>query len=178
METASAIETERLWLRPPTIDNAEQIYARYGHDPEVCRYMSWKPHRTVDDTVEYLRRITADNAAGRSFGYLIFSKGARELLGSVGGALDGHRLQFGYCLARDAWGKGFATEAASAFVQAAWGISSLIRVAAMCDVENTASARVLEKVGLTREGILRKYLILPNLGESPRDVYMYATVRG
>lgn len=178
MDTASSIETSRLLLRPPSLADAEQIFVRYGHDPIVSRYMSWKPHRTVDDTIEYLYRITAANAAGGSLGYLVFLKESTDLLGSVGGAIDGHRLQFGYCFARDAWGNGFATEGARAFVDSAWKIPTIIRIAAMCDVENAASARVLEKIGLTREGILRKHLVLPNLGDSPRDVYMYASVRG
>lgn len=177
METRSPIETERLLLRPPTIDDADRIFARYGQDPQVSRYMSWKPHRSLIDTHEFLEKLLGGIEKGAALGYLIFAKHTEQLLGSVGGALDGHRLQFGYCLARDAWGKGFATEAASAFVESAWDISSLVRIAAMCDVENTASARVLEKIGLTREGILRKYLVLPNLGDSPRDVYMYAAVR-
>lgn len=178
METQSRIETERLWLRPPAIGNAEQIFFRYGRDPEVSRYMSWKPHRTVDDTLEFLRRITADNAAGRSCGYLMFSKGTNDLLGSVGGAIDGHRMQFGYCLARDAWGHGYASEAAHAFVEASFNTLPLMRVQAMCDVENVASARVLEKAGLKCEGTLRRYLVLPNLGDEPRDVFMYARVCG
>lgn len=177
METKPCIETERLLLRPPTIDDAVSIFARYGQDPVVSRYMSWKPHRSLSDTHEFLEKLLTGIEKNTALGYLIFAEQTQQLLGSVGGELTGHRLGFGYCLARDAWGKGFATEAANAFVRAAWGIPSLIRVAAMCDVENTASARVLEKIGLTREGILRKYLVLPNLGDSPRDVYMYAAVR-
>lgn len=177
MENRPFLETERLLLRPPTCDDAERIFAQYGQDPAVSRYMSWTPHRTVNDTLEYLRRTANEVTAGHAIAYLIFKKETNALLGSVGGALDGHRLQFGYCLARDAWGYGYATEAARAFVKSAWEIPSLVRIAALCDVENTASVRVLEKVGLTREGKLRKYLVLPNLGDSPRDVYMYAAVR-
>ena len=51
------------------------------------------------------------------------------------------------------------------------------RVQAYCDLENAASARVLEKAGLTREGILRRYIVTPNLSDEPRDVYVYARVR-
>lgn len=177
MESRSYLETDRLRLRPPTLDDAERIFTRYGQDPAVSRFMSWKPHRTLNDTLEYLRRTASDVTAGHAIAYLIFTKETNALLGTVGGALDGHRLQFGYCLARDAWGYGYATEAARAFVNLAWEIPSLVRIAAMCDVENVGSARVLEKVGLTREGVLRKYLVLPNLGDSPRDVHMYAAVR-
>lgn len=51
------------------------------------------------------------------------------------------------------------------------------RIQASCDAEHRASARVLEKTGLTLEGTLRRYLVLPNLGGVPRDVFCYAQVR-
>ena len=86
-------------------------------------------------------------------------------------------MQFGYCLARDAWGQGYATEAAGAFIAAALDIPTLWRIQAYCDVENCASARVLEKIGLEREGTLRRYMVLPNLSNEPRDVHCYAKVR-
>jgi RimJ/RimL family protein N-acetyltransferase len=172
----AGILTERLQLRPPTLADAEQIFARYGTDAAVCRYMSWIPHRSIDDTVAFLNHIVSDSTEGRSFGFMIFSRGSGELLGSVGGAIDRHRMQFGYCLARDAWGKGYATEAAGAFVAAALQLPAIKRVQAFCDVENCASAQVLEKIGLEREGSLRRYLVFPNLGSEPRDVYLYAKV--
>jgi ribosomal-protein-alanine N-acetyltransferase len=174
---AKEILTERLWLRPPTLADADQIFARYGQDAAVSRYMSWTPHRSIEDTVTFLNRIISDNAEGRSFGFLVFSRSSGQLLGSVGGAIEKHRMQFGYCLARDAWGHGFATEAARAFVVAAFKIPELWRIQAFCDVENCASARVLEKIGLEREGTLRRYMVLPNMGDSPRDVHCYAKTR-
>jgi RimJ/RimL family protein N-acetyltransferase len=138
--------------------------------------MSWTPHRTIDDTIDFLSRIVSDNANGRSFGFLVFSRQTGQLLGSVGGAKVDHRMQFGYCLARDAWGQGYATEAASAFVTAALQIPAVCRVQAYCDLENIASAHVLEKIGLEREGTLRRFMVLPNLGDVPRDVYRYAKI--
>jgi RimJ/RimL family protein N-acetyltransferase len=139
--------------------------------------MLWRPHRSVDDTLEFLRRIVSDNAEGRSMGYLIFLPGSGQLLGSIGGAFEGSRMQFGYCLARDAWGHGYATEATSAFLAAAFDIPTLWRAQAFCDLENPGSAHVLEKCGLLREGILRRYMVMPNLGDEPRDLYCYAKVR-
>lgn len=177
MTHAQEILTERLRLRPPTESDAEAIFARYSHDPEVSRYLSWTPHRSIDDTHCFLRRIVADNTEGRSSGFLIFSRESGELLGSVGGAIEGHRIQFGYCLARDAWGHGFATEAAQAFVDASLIRPKVCRIQAYCDVENQASARVLAKIGLSLEGTLRRHLVLPNLGDMPRDVFLYAKVR-
>jgi [ribosomal protein S5]-alanine N-acetyltransferase len=177
MAIPQEIQTERLLLRPPRMSDAERLFARYGHDPLVCRYMSWTPHRNVEDTLAYLERSIADERAGKISARLIFARQSGQLLGSVGGQWQGHRIQFGYCLARDAWGQGYATEAASAFVAAAMLDPAIYRVQAYCDLENWASARVLEKIGLTLEGTLHRYLVLPNLGDVPRDVYCYAMVR-
>jgi ribosomal-protein-alanine N-acetyltransferase len=171
------ILTDRLRLRPPTVADADRMFTRYSRNPEVCRYLSWTPHQSIDDTHEYLRRISRENADGTSEGYLIFSRDSDELLGSVGGRIQSHQIQFGYCLARDCWGQGYATEAARAFVAAAMDEPQNWRDQAFCDLENRASAHVLEKVGLTLEGVLRRYLVMPNISSEPRDMFCYAKVR-
>jgi ribosomal-protein-alanine N-acetyltransferase len=173
MNLPQELLTERLRMRPPKESDAERLFARYAHDAEVCRYMSWRPHRTVDDTYAWLKRIEDEGRTVR----LIFLRSSDELLGAVGGLPQGHRVEFGYSLARDAWGQGFATEAARAFVSAVMEDSSVWRVQACCDVENRASARVLEKVGLTREGLLRRYMVMPNISDDPRDMWLFAKVR-
>jgi RimJ/RimL family protein N-acetyltransferase len=171
------ILTDRLRLRPPTEADAKRVFTRYSQNPEVCRYMSWTPHQSIDETLEYLRRINRENADGTSAGYLICSRESDELLGSVGAKVQAYQLQFGYCLARDCWGHGYATEAARAFVSAAMDEPQIWRIQAFCDLENRASAHVLEKVGLTLEGVLRRYLMMPNISSEPRDMFCYAKVR-
>lgn len=68
-------------------------------------------------------------------------------------------------------------EAIEAVVQWAFSDPSVFRVWAVCDCENGASARVLEKAGFLREGILRKWSIHPNISEIPRDCFCYARIR-
>jgi RimJ/RimL family protein N-acetyltransferase len=79
-------------------------------------------------------------------------------------------------LARSAWAQGYATEAAGAVVAWALAQPELHRVWAVCDVENAASARVLEKSGMTREACLRAWVVMPAF-PSPRDVWCYAAVK-
>jgi RimJ/RimL family protein N-acetyltransferase len=69
------------------------------------------------------------------------------------------------------------TEAVQAVVATLLALPEIHRVWAYCDVDNIASARVLEKSGLGWEATLRRYAIHPNLGTEPRDVNLYARIR-
>jgi RimJ/RimL family protein N-acetyltransferase len=80
-------------------------------------------------------------------------------------------------IARSHQGKGYATEATRAVIAWAFRQPSLYRVNASTDIENIASQRVLEKAGMLREGLLRKYIVHPNISAVPRDSYMYAITK-
>ena len=86
-------------------------------------------------------------------------------------------MLFRSAFARPAWGQGLATEAAGAVL--AWSFRRLRpeRVWASCDIENSASQRVLEKLGMFQECLARGFAVHPNLGPDPRDCYVYAVER-
>ena len=69
------------------------------------------------------------------------------------------------------------SEAAGAVLREALAQPQVFRVDAVCDVANGASARVLEKIGMQYEGVLRRYIVHPNVSDEPRDVRMYAATR-
>jgi RimJ/RimL family protein N-acetyltransferase len=171
------VKTERLGLRWPTEADAEAIFSRCASDPVVTRHLTWRPHQSIDDTLEYLRSRIADRELGKVFNWLIFLQSTGQMLGSIGCGVTQHAVQFGYYLALDAWGHGYMTEAARTMVQVWLAEPAIWRVTAYCDLENGASARVLEKAGLVREGMLRKYFRAPNLNDELRDVYLYAKVK-
>jgi ribosomal-protein-alanine N-acetyltransferase len=83
----------------------------------------------------------------------------------------------GYVLARPFWNRGYMTEAVVAVSSWALEQEEIARVWAVCDVENIASARVLEKAGFEREGMLERWMVLPNRGTEPRDCYCYGKVK-
>jgi hypothetical protein len=83
----------------------------------------------------------------------------------------------GYLTARPWWGQGLMTEVLTEVVDWAMGQPSVFRIGAFCDVDNVASARVMEKSGLVREGLLRRWLMHPNISDEPRDCFSYARVR-
>ena len=73
--------------------------------------------------------------------------------------LESHRLDCGYVLARGFWGRGLMTEALTEIAGWAMRQDGIWRIGAVCDIDNLASARVMEKAGLVREGILRRWLV-------------------
>ena len=87
------------------------------------------------------------------------------------------RLEFGYVLARATWGRGLMTEVLRQIVGWAREQPGIARIGAVCDVDNIASARVMEKAGLVRDGLLPRWAVHPNISDQPRDCFSYAMVR-
>lgn len=172
----SRISTERLLLRPATTDDAETIFSLYATDAEVTRYLTWAPHRTVEDTRGFLSICEDAWKYGTSFPYIIERAGDRQLLGMIC-AEPSHGFCLGYVLARPFWGHEYIAEAAAAIISHAFALDDVYRIWAVCDVRNTASARVMQKIGMQLEGTLRKFEKAPNLSPVPRDVLCYSIVK-
>ena len=177
MKPPVPFETERMLLRIPRIEDAQEIFDAYASDPEVARYMLWRVNKTVSETEGFLKRRQVVWEDESSFPYLITLKETGKIIGMFVIYPGGHRIELSYVLARSQWGRGLTSEVTRAVVT--WGLAqvSIFRVEATCDTENGASARVLEKAGMLREGVLRRYSMLPALGDEPRDAYLYAVVK-
>lgn len=172
------IQTARLRLRPPRLTDAGAIFSRYASDPETTRYLSWRPHRSETETFEFICHCLDSWAELTSFAYVIETlEKPGEATGMVQISPREHEAVLGYVLAPDLRGRGLLPEALTPLIGWALDQSSLWRVSAFCDAENAASARVMEKVGMRREGLLRRYAVFPNVSETPRDCLLYATVR-
>jgi len=172
------LATERLILRRARVSDAEAIFEEYAQDPEVSRHLVWKPHRSPRDTSEFLKECEARWRAGEELSWVIVARGGERPFGMIACRLLGRAAEIGYVIGRRAWGRGYATEAARAVVDWVSGQAGIFRVGAFCDTGNPASARVLEKIGMIREGTLRRWVVHPNLSPEPRDCFVYSRVRG
>jgi RimJ/RimL family protein N-acetyltransferase len=171
------MRTTRLLLRPPCADDAASIFEGYAQDREVTRYLDWRPHASIAETVAFLIRCAEGWESGRDLTWALTIPPSDRVIGMIGLRPDGHKADFGYVLGREHWGKGLMTEAGGALVRAAFADPELFRLWATCDTANTASARVLEKLGLTREGTLHAWAVRSNIAPVPRDDFVYALVR-
>ena len=171
--------TARLVARVPRVDDAPAIFASYASDPEVTRYLSWRAYDRVEPLNAFLRECVAHWDRGNGhLAWLLCLKGTDAPIGSIGVTLEGGgKAMFGYVLARKFWGHGFATEALTYLVDWALAQPAIYRAWAFCDVENSASVRVMEKAGMAREGILRRWHHCPALSPEPRDCVVCAKIR-
>lgn len=179
MPFPSEIRTPRLLLRRPVPADAPAIHTGYACDPEVVRYLTWQPHGSVEETAAHIAFFTEQWDLGLRHAYAIDTDD-RPCVGGIELRLadEGRSVVFGYVLRRDHWGRGLMTEALRAGIAAAFAVPGVWRAWAYCDVDNPASGRVMEKAGMTCEGVLRRWALHPNVDPvRPRDCRIYAAVR-
>jgi ribosomal-protein-alanine N-acetyltransferase len=165
------LASERTILRAPHVDDAEAMYDELACDPDVTRYMSWTPHRGVDET---RRVITGLFNVGDDPTWLIETRDTGEFLGTCGWRRPApHTVELGYCIGRRWWRQGIMSEVAKVLIDEARRDATVYRVSAYCHVDNAGSAGVLRHCGLALEGRLARYAVFPNLGPEPQDCLMF-----
>ncbi|MBG0816551.1 GNAT family N-acetyltransferase [Planomonospora sp. ID82291] len=158
LKPAYPIRTERLLLRPFTPDDLDALHALQSL-PEVARYLYWGP-RDREEVRQALETKIGQSALldeGQALSLAVEVAATGELAGDA--LLFWHSRthragEIGYVFHPDHHGRGYATEAARALLELAFDGLDLHRVAARLDARNTASARVLERLGLRREAHL------------------------
>jgi ribosomal-protein-alanine N-acetyltransferase len=176
-EPPEVITTRRLVLRRPRFTDADDIFDHYAADPEVTRYVTWRPYRDRSEVGSFLQSRLARWYSSEEFSWAITRPPDDSVIGMIACRVREHAADIGYVMSRKYWNRGYTTEAANAVVDWASNLEFVYRVWAVCDVENKASSRVLEKVGMQREGILRRYIVHPNVSPEPRDCFVYSKIR-
>jgi [ribosomal protein S5]-alanine N-acetyltransferase len=177
MKPPAQIHTARLLLRKPRVSDARAVFEGYATDPEVTRYLIWPAHRSITETRDFLRRAQVMWKDGTEFTWAMTLSPDTTLIGMLALRITGCRIDFGYVCAKKFWNQGYTSEAVSAVVKWAMGEPGIYRIGAVCDTENSASMRVLEKAGLRYEGILHRWSVFPALGPVPRDCFSYALLK-
>ncbi len=171
------LETRRLKFQEVTESDVELIYKLHS-SPEVDEYNTLGIPENVEVTEKLVRSmVEAQQAEDRkSYDWKIIRKHSGEFIGLAGITLSANRFKLGeiyYELFPLHWGQGYATEVARALIETGFNEFHLHKIEAGVATENIRSIRVLEKSGMTREGLRRK--ILPIRGMW-KDNYHYAIV--
>lgn len=169
------ITTARLLLRRFRRDDAEDMF-RYCSDPEVARMTSWPPHESLDDTYRFLdwTEMMYDEKLGAP--WAMVPHGSDSIVGAIQLSVVWPHLrgEVGYWLGRPLWGQGLTTEAARTVLAYAFDDLELHRVEARCEPENVGSERVMQKLGMQFEGVLRQHVF--SKGRF-RDMKLYSILR-
>ena len=156
------IETERLLLRHMKVSDAQDMYD-YARRPEVTRYLLWAPHDSLEYTRAYLKQVERCYRQGTFHDFGVILKENNRLIGTCGFArIDeaNSTAEAGYVLNPGYWGKGLATEALCAVIALGFEKRGFNRIESRYMVDNRASRRVMEKSGMTFEGVLRQSIFV------------------
>jgi RimJ/RimL family protein N-acetyltransferase len=151
------LTTNRLILRDFVDDDGQAVHA-YASDPPVTQFMEWGPN-TIQQTQAFIERARAQarQLPRNEYHLAVVMKDGDRLIGGCSLVVEPNRqAMLGYCHHRDQWGKGYATEAAGALLEFGFETLRLHRIYSTADVLNVGSWRVMEKIGMKREGQLRE----------------------
>jgi ribosomal-protein-alanine N-acetyltransferase len=170
------LATRRLFLRPFAEGDANAIFALQSN-PRVLRYWDsppWKDRARAERFLASCQQMAEEGSGAR----LAIERAGDEVFIGWCCLVDWNPVYrsatLGYCFAEAAWGQGFATEAAGALLRWAFDALDLNRVHSQTDTRNLASARVLEKLGFVREGVLREDCVVDG---DVSDSWVYGLLR-
>lgn len=166
------IETDRLILRPVTLEDAEDMF-EYASDEETT-YFVFDCHQSLEETEENIANFFMSDPLGK---YGIELKETGKFIGTIDLRLKEKELKatLGYSMNKAYHGKGYMTEAGKAIVGLGFNVLGLERIQALHDERNEASGKVMQRLGMTKEGVSR-HVAKWKQGEWFNDVH-YAILR-
>ena len=144
-------ETERLILRPFTLDDADAFF-EFNKDPEVVKYTGNPPTLSIEEAKEIIERVIFPQYSKNGMGRLaVIKKENQEIIGFCGLKFieEENETDLGYRFLRSEWGQGYATESAKAVLKHGFEDLGIERIIARVDKRNINSLRVIEKLGMT-----------------------------
>ena len=140
------LETERLILRPLTVDDAEAVY-EWVSDERVTKYMPYQTYTSTDDVRKWLMNLQSENETN-NFGFVFKENNLLIGSGDIGYSNEKSSWDFGYNIRYDYWNRGLATEATKCMMKFAYDNFGARDFSANHAVDNPSSGRVMEKLGL------------------------------
>ena len=149
------LETKRLILRRPVMDDAEAMLRNWASDPEVTKHLTWPPHENLEVSRKYISQRNDD----REYNWFIELKSIGEPIGSIS-VVDSEpeigMVQIGYCIGRKWWHTGITSEAFAEVIRFLFEEVGANRIEALHDPRNENSGKVMQKCGLKYEGTMRQ----------------------
>ena len=175
-EETPIIETSRLQMRGLQPKDAIAFF-NIQADPQVMQYFAQKPLTRIEQAQAYVQHAQQEQKLRERITWTVVLKGPQAVVGRINLHSWNRQHQYvevGYMLSRRCWGQGYGTEMLRAVVAYVFRNTMLNRIEAHCFNENHASYRVMEKAGMSFEGIARQRYFAKG---TYRDIRMYAILR-
>jgi len=172
------IETDRLILRSFKEDDFEAVHS-YASSAKNTTYMLFGPNNE-EESRAFIKRAIASNSKEPidNYSLAVELKETGKLIGACDLHIKGDDPEVGWIVHKDHWGKGYGTEMGLALLKLGFEENNLHRIIARCDIENIGSVRIMEKIGMRREGVFREYRrTRPNSGKLYRDELVCAVLK-
>lgn len=154
------IETQRLILRQFTMKDAQAMYDNWASDPEVTRYLMWPAHGNVHVTEAVLRDWISHYEDDDFYQWaIVLKEQGTAPIGSISVVSHDDQVQkahIGYCIGKDWWNRGIASEALQGVIDFLFREVGMLRIDSRHDVRNPYSGAVMKKCGMQYEGMLRQ----------------------
>lgn len=161
------LETERLILRKFTLDDVEAVFKNWGSDLNVTKYVSFAPHKKIEETKEIISMWISEYADD-NFNWIVELKETHEVVGNISvneKSRKHNNCEIGYVYGSKFWGNGYATEALRKVLEYLLVDCDFHLVEARHYESNPASGKVMEKAGMIKDGVLRERRLKKNSEE-------------
>ncbi|MGI1805631.1 GNAT family N-acetyltransferase [Exiguobacterium sp. TDN 0502] len=172
------LHTERLRLRKIRIADTEVMFQNWLSDERVMRHLIKGPHKTLDETNVRVEEITSSYES-KDFCYWGMEE---KRSGTLIGVIDlfnfdetTEHCEVGYCIGHDWWNKGYGSEALAAIVEYGFDKMQIHKISAAHNIDNPASGRIMQKVGMIQEGTVRA--MIRNAAGEYKDCAIYGLLR-
>ena len=173
------LETERLILKSLSIDDLNVIYNEILSNKDTLYFLDWPYCKDINEAKQYIQNLINNSKNKKHYCWTIFEKVSNKFVGCVVicNYVENKRMaEIEYVATSKERGKGYIPEANKKVIDYLIKECGLYRIEGVCNIENIASSRVLEKSGMKFEGILRGRAIHLNKEGNPGDLRMYSVI--
>ncbi len=160
-------------MRRPQSDDVNAIF-KFSSNSDVTKWLNWPTSSNIESVLANLAHWTTRWECGEEYFWVITTSDDSVVVGSMTSRIHGDTADVGFLLDSDQWNRGIATEAVIGLRKQLEHLAGIARIVAVCDTDNVASARVMQRAGLACKGIAERYITCPNISTTPRDAYIYA----
>ena len=172
------LETDRLFLRKITLNDAKQMYFNWASDSIMNKYVGWDIHKTIEETKHMIHTMIEGYSSPFYFLWVVGIKDTNELIGTINTHSFNVRNQVcevGYGYGSKYWNHGYASEALKVVIDFLFYEVGVYMVCAAHYDFNSASGRVMQKVGMKYDAVLRNRGIHPDTKKRANLIYYSIT---